>query len=63
MRSLVQILSRPLKREMYASHWKVGEVWEWPRADGWKWRDLKKESITNKLLTLKKRGKGPLSKK
>lgn len=59
-RTLHKIIQQPLAQRKINSHWIVDDVWNWPRVDGVQWRDLKKESITNKLLALKRRGKGPL---
>lgn len=56
----------PLMREYRAprtsAYWNVQEIWEWPRAVGQPWTDLKKQSIRQKLQALLKRGKGPLAK-
>lgn len=50
-------LRGPFLRSYYRQ---VQEVWDWERASGLDWTDLKKESIRIKLLSLAKRGKGPL---
>ena len=54
-------MTRPLMQDKYRQHWRIQEVSEWPRDPVLPWRDLKRESIQEKLLALKRRGKGPLA--
>lgn len=60
--SVFPVLTKEYRSDFLQSHWSVKEVWEWPKAEGMEWTDLKKESIKARLLHLHKRGKGPLAK-
>jgi hypothetical protein len=62
-RSVHTVFQKPLKGEMFMAHWSVPEIWDWPRAAGVEWVDLKKNSIQDKLKSLESRGKGPLMRK
>lgn len=61
LRTANEVMWKPLRSRMLNSHWEIKEVWDWPKAVGIEWRNLKKESIKRKLEALAERGKGPLS--
>ena len=63
VRTVHTVMQKPLRGEMLMAHWNVPDVWDWPRATGVEWRDLKRESGQEKLQALFARGKGPLARK